>query len=155
PTFDVLPAPPKAQLFGAPVEIPFNLTGLTAFTVADVDLAIGFYNENGSGFVGADVADTLVKLELVAPDNTSAILWDRNNSSPAYVAADYVYIDGAATPVSYLNLNDTGTPPLGPNLLSSFNGHPGQGTWKLRVFGTSGGNVVVPLQAKLSISKAP
>ncbi|MEO8672688.1 MAG: trypsin-like peptidase domain-containing protein, partial [Tahibacter sp.] len=154
PSLNTLPQPGASQTFGAVLEIPVDLSAEPAFSVGDIDLNIGFYNENGSGTVGADVADTLIKAVLVAPDGTSALLWDRNNATAAYVEQSTVLVDSAQTPASLLKLNDAGTPPLGPNLLSTFNGRAGNGIWKLQLYGIAGSSNVFPLSAELVMTKA-
>ncbi|MDC8015766.1 trypsin-like serine peptidase [Tahibacter soli] len=151
---NTLAAPAAGQTFGAPTELSIDAGTMPAFTVADVNLDVGFYNESGL-FYGADLADTIVKLELVAPDNTTAVLWDRNNSTSAYVANETIYYDNGVVPMSVLKLDDATTAPLGGGLLSAFNGHAGAGTWKVRIYGAAGAGNVVPQAARLSIVRTP
>lgn len=154
-TFDALPSPGLGQTFGTPVDLPIDTNAAAPFNVSDVDVWLGLYNESASMYYDVTRADTIIKLELIAPDLTTAVLWDRNNSTAAYQATEPFYYDGAVTPLSLLKLDDASAPPLGGNLLSTFNGHAGKGMWRLRIYGANEAWNVTPIAATLTVKRSP
>ncbi|HJU38901.1 MAG TPA: trypsin-like peptidase domain-containing protein, partial [Tahibacter sp.] len=152
-TFAAFPQPTGGQTFGAVVELPVDLSGEAPFNVADVDLNLGFYREGPMG-VPADQIDTLLRVVLVAPDGTASMLWDRSDAPAGHVDTSTVMIDGGATPVSRLKLDDATTTPLGPQRLAVFNGRAGKGIWKVRLYGMTGTQNAIPASAQLVVRRA-
>ncbi|MGK3987997.1 serine protease [Sorangium sp. So ce136] len=151
--YDWLPAPNGGATFGAPVELSIDLSADAAFTVNDVNLDLGFYDDGGSGtYLGVQYVDELLKAELIGPDGTAATVWDRNNAPTSYLHSEVIDWFGG-TGVSVLKLDDQVTPPLGPNNLAVFNGRAGNGLWRVRLRTADPGHRILWSHAKLSIGR--
>jgi hypothetical protein len=152
-----LDGPAPGQTFGPPVEFnldfsPPNPLVPSDYYVADADLELGFYSDNSFGFPIADT-DTLIKVEVVAPDGTVAAVWDRNNApGRAYFRTKTIDQSWGAVTLETLRLDDATTPSLGPNPLSTLNGEAGEGVWKVRIYSTTSG--VVPMWAQLTLKRS-
>lgn len=151
-----LDGPAPGQTFGPPIEIPFDLNRPDPLTtsdyyVADVDLELGFYAAHGLGVPVAD-ADTLIKIEVVSPDNTVAVVWDRNNASKGYFGTTTIPFGAGHVTLGTLKLDDAATPSLGPNPLSTLNGKAGEGTWKVRIYATT--TNVIPQWVQLTVKRS-
>lgn len=144
------------QTFGPPVEIPLDFNRpdplvTSDYYVADVDLELGFYSDRMLGTPAAD-ADALLKIEIVAPDDTTAVVWDRNNASAGYFGTTTIPYGAGHVTLGTLKLDDATTPPLGPDLLSALNGKLGEGTWKVRIYATTNG--VIPMWVQLTVRRS-
>jgi hypothetical protein len=147
--------PGPGQTFGPALEVPLAFGGGSpagGYVVADVDLEVGFYSDSMFGLPITDV-DGLLKLEVVAPDNTVAVVWDRGTppNSTWYGTTTIPYGTGQVT-LDTLKLDDATTPPVSPAVaLSTFNGKAAEGTWKVRLYTTDSG--IMPMKVQLTIKR--
>ncbi|HJU38557.1 MAG TPA: hypothetical protein VJ724_03225, partial [Tahibacter sp.] len=152
-----LDGPAPGQTFGPPVEFAFDFNpptppALSDYYVADVDLELGFYHDSSFGYPVEDT-DTLIKVEVIAPDGTVAAVWDRNNATGrAYFRSTTISQPWGPVTLDTFRLDDATTPSLGPNPLSTLNGEAGEGTWKVRLYSTVNG--VVPMWAQLTLKRS-
>lgn len=155
-TETLLDGPGLGQTFGPPAEFAFDFNPpnpllLSDYFVGDVDLELGFYSDSSFGYPIADT-DTMIKVEIVAPDGTVAAVWDRNNATPAYFGTTRIPYVGGGLPLDTIKLDDATTPSLGPNPLSTLNGEAGEGLWRVRIYSTTGG--VVPMWLQLTLKRS-
>lgn len=151
--YDYLPAPATGQTFGAPADIFVDLSADAAFPVNDVGLVLGFYGDSGSPYLAATDADTLIRVELTSPNNTTSTLWDRNNAPGPYLGSETVSWLGGPVGVSTLKLDSTTNLPLGGGSFSVFNGGPGAGVWRVRYYTTNTTHGILPSHVNLLIGR--
>lgn len=154
---DELRAPPPGQPLSAPVILDLPVSGTTGWCVGDAKLDLGFKQISSTGTELPGISSVL-DVNLVSPDGTRAHLW-ASNAIPAQQVSSYVateMFDFWETPtlMHVLRLDDSVTPPLGPNLLSTLASRPVTGTWHIEIRRSSGSGVVLPAFARLNIDGA-
>ncbi len=125
-TVTVIPDAPSTSVFGTPLLIPFNISGLS-YPIKEVEISIYITHT----FVGD------LDLQLIAPDNTTiSLAASRDDAGHNYgtgcAPGQYtVFSDGAAGPLSGASPYVGTYKPVQP--LSAFMGKTANGTWNLRI----------------------
>jgi hypothetical protein len=149
--YEYLPGPSAGQTFGPAADFFVDLSAEVPFRVDDIDLKLGFYES--SPMYGASSADTLLRVELTSPANTTSVLWDRNNATAPYLGTETVNWLGGPVSVSTLGIDTTTTPPLGGGTLTTFNGQNGAGIWRVRLTTTDTSQRILPSHVNLLIGR--
>jgi hypothetical protein len=138
-----LQGPSSGNTYGPPLRFDFDLTNEQASCVQNVDVDLGF----ATGLAGVQYT----KLQLTSPSNTTGILWDRETLPPDdYDVTDVV--DGYGS-VNMFHLDDSTSPPLGPDPLSTFSSGSINGHWYLDVSSSTNSQLIIPGPARLNITK--
>lgn len=140
--------------FGPVVEVPLDFSSATmpppvSYSVADIDLELGFFADENVSWPIQDT-DDMLKVELVAPDNTTAVLWQAQNASSAYFGSTTRPYGNGILALSTFKLNATTAPPA-PGSFSTFTGLAAAGVWKVRLYSTQNG--VLPMKVQLNIRR--
>jgi hypothetical protein len=125
----VLPAPTNGNTYGAPVHFDFDLSNEGNFCVGDINLDLGLtdaLHQNRS---------SNIRIQVTAPNGRTGTLW-AGNIAPDYPSPYWVDRDGDGNFETF-HLDDSGSPPLGPQHLSYFNGVHISGLWHVDVSSNS------------------
>jgi hypothetical protein len=127
-----LPSAPPGQPYGAPARFDIDLsTAAPANCVGDLNLLLGMPTP---GWTIANLAER-VRIDITAPNGFTRTIWEPGllpNSQ--YIST----VDLSGTTVPALFLDDETAPPVGPNLLSSFDKKLLRGHWYVDVRLASG-----------------
>lgn len=123
-----IPAVGPWVALGSPVLFDIDLTQAPDVCAGDINLDVGFYTILG----GAMGQSNRAHIKLIAPDGTSGILWN-SNTDPG---GAYDVLESGSV-VEYLHLDDELTPPLGPQMLSAFDGEGIKGHWTVELRSSS------------------
>jgi hypothetical protein len=128
PTF--MPKPTGGNTFGNPVRFDFDLSNEGLFCTSDLNVDVGFIPLGG---IGRDEAPQYVKIQVTSPTGRTGVIWDRQpDPHGSYDIGEVV--DGFGPDFSQLfHLDDSVSPPLGPKMLSYWNGARLNGHWYIDV----------------------
>jgi subtilisin-like proprotein convertase family protein len=140
--FDATPQPQVAPTFaatlpttglaipdGGAVEATLAIPAGTPFTIADLNAALGIEHAR----------PTDLTVQLIGPDGTTITLLDRIGGPLERNVLGLTLDDGAGLPVTRAAAPFTGVYRPQAGALSSYNGKPLAGTWRLRVTDLAGG----------------
>lgn len=143
PATGFLPPPAAGQPYGTPVRFDLDLSGEDASTcVQDLNLYLGV--PPGLNGLTVAYAASFLKIQVTPPGGVARVLWQSNALPGSEYERDVLDAQGDSIPALYLD--DQIAPPLGPYLLSAFNGWHARGHWYMDVSSSGPGFLVTPAQ---------
>jgi hypothetical protein len=143
-----LPAPKSSTTFGAPVTFDFDMSSQGAFCLGDLNLDLGF-----SAGTSTDFAPSQTKIQITAPNGLVATIWNAEGAPNSYWLPDNTVQGFGSGAWHLLHLDDSTTPPLGPQLLGYLNGSSIAGHWHVDVSRTGTLNIIAG-PARLDFTRA-
>jgi hypothetical protein len=136
----LMPKPVGGNTFGTPVRFDVDLSNDGAFCTSDLNVDVGFYS---IGAIGRDTAPQYVKIQVTSPSGRTGVIWDRQ-ANPGGNNYDVNEVVDGFTGISQLfHLDDALSPPLGPQMLSYWNGARLKGHWYIDVSTSTTNDMVV------------
>jgi len=126
PLFTLITGPTAGQTYGATKRFDFDLSSEASTScISDINVYVGAPPTGGAPTI--DILAANLKVQLTAPDGTTGTLWQSNSITGMQYEKSIDLATGGSVPAFYLD--DQTAPPLGPTLLSAFNGRKLQGHW--------------------------
>lgn len=155
---DFLNLPSSGNTLGNTETIELPITQAGGWCVSKVHAELGFLHDDAL-FAGLPANASVLDVNLIAPDGTRAHLWSLSaipaGQQSSYIGSESVTLYGTQYSSDVLRLDDTTSPPLGPDQLAVFASRPVTGTWKAEIRRGAGNGVVMPTHARLRFDGVP